>query len=66
MKNFLDQIKAIVAKEPQPDPKWAPKLIIYWTTKKMGRFIMTCPPGKGLPQQMRQNTPSGRIMTQNI
>ena len=34
MKNFLDQIKAIVAKEPQPDPKWAPKLIIYWAAKK--------------------------------
>lgn len=38
MKNFLDQIKAIVAKEPKPDPKWAPKLIIYWTTKKDGQI----------------------------
>lgn len=38
MKNFLDQIKTIVAKEPQPDPKWAPRLIIYWTTKKDGQI----------------------------
>ena len=38
MKNFLDQIKAIVAKEPKPDPKWAPKLILYWTTKKDGQI----------------------------
>ena len=38
MKNFLDQIKAIVAKETKPDPKWAPKLIIYWTTKKDGQI----------------------------
>jgi len=38
MKNFLDQIKAIVTKEPKPDPKWAPKLIIYWTTKKDGQI----------------------------
>lgn len=38
MKNFLDQIKTIVAKEPKPDPKWAPKLIIYWTTKKDGQI----------------------------
>lgn len=38
MKNFLDQIKTIIAKEPKPDPKWAPKLIIYWTTKKDGKI----------------------------
>lgn len=38
MKNFNNQIKAIMAKEPKPDPKWAPKLIIYWTTKKDGRI----------------------------
>lgn len=38
MKNFLEQIKTIVAKEPKPDPKWAPKLIIYWTTKKDGQI----------------------------
>lgn len=38
MKNFLDQIKAIVAKELKPDPKWAPKLIIYWATKKDGQI----------------------------
>ena len=46
MKNFLDQIKAIVAKEPQPDPKWAPKLIIYWTTKKDGRIYHDLSTGK--------------------
>lgn len=38
MKNFLDQIKIIIAKEPKPDPKWAPKLIICWTTKKDGKI----------------------------
>lgn len=38
MKNFLDQIKTIIVKEPKPDPKWAPRLIIYWTTKKDGRI----------------------------
>lgn len=46
MKNFLDQIKAIVAKEPQPDPKWAPKLIIYWTTKKDGQIYHDLSTGK--------------------
>lgn len=46
MKNFLDQIKAIVAKEPKPDPKWAPKLIIYWTTKKDGQIYHDLSTGK--------------------
>lgn len=46
MKNFLDQIKTIIAKEPKPDPKWAPKLIIYWTTKKDGRICHDLSTGK--------------------
>lgn len=46
MKNFLDQIKTIVAKEPKPDPKWAPKLIIYWTTKKDGQIYHDLSTGK--------------------
>lgn len=46
MKNFLDQINAIVAKEPKPDPKWAPKLIIYWTTKKDGQICHDLSTGK--------------------
>lgn len=46
MKNFLDQIKSIIAKEPQPDPKWAPKLIIYWTTKKDGQICHDLSTGK--------------------
>ena len=46
MKNFLDQIKTIIAKEPKPDPKWAPKLIIYWTTKKDGQICHDLSTGK--------------------
>lgn len=54
MKNFLDQIKAIVAKEPKPDPKWAPKLIIYWTTKKDGRIYHDLSTGKRITQTEAQ------------
>lgn len=50
MKNFLDQIKTIIAKEPQPDPKWAPKLIIYWTTKKDGQIYHDLSTGERIAQ----------------
>lgn len=47
MKNFNEQIKAIMAKEPKPDPKWAPKLIIYWSAK-VGKIYHDLSTGKRL------------------
>lgn len=50
MKNFLEQIQTIMAKEPKPDPKWTPKLIVYWTTKKDGRIYHDLSTGKRISQ----------------
>ena len=51
MKNIQKIIENIVTKEPNPDPKYAPHVVLRWYTKTEGQIYHDLSTGKRLTSQ---------------
>ena len=62
MRDITKIIKNIVAKEPTPDERYTPKIILHWSTKTEGQIYHDLSTGK----RLSYDESNGRIKWENL